>query len=64
MLAADTASAQPRLPFPGQWTQFPAAANVGYTWLTAALFPRKLIYTNKHHHSPVECTHAPMSALF
>ena len=64
MLVVDTAGAQPRPPFPGQWTHFPAAANVGYAWLIAALFPRKLIYINKHHHSPVKYTHAPMNALF
>ena len=64
MLVIDTAGAQTRPPFQSLWTQFPAAANVGYAWLIAALFPRKLIYTNKHHHSPVKYIHAPMNALF
>ena len=64
MLVVGTAGAQPRPPFPGQQTQFLAAASVGYAWLIAALFPRKLIYTSKHHLSPVEYTHAPMCALF
>ena len=64
MLVVDIAGAQPRSPFPGQFTQSPAVASVGYTWLTLALFPRKLIYANKGHHSPVGYTPAQMTALF
>lgn len=50
-LIVDIVGAQSSSPFPGQCT-LSLAVSVGYSWLTVALFPRKLTSANKSHPTP------------